>query len=122
MVSTSDNFPHFEKTVNSKQLHVDGKPYLILGAELQNSSMSSAEYMQPIWPKLVDMNINTVLGNVTWEQIEPVEGKFDFDELDLVIKDARAHDLRLVLLWFGSFKNGKILGCRYDVRFLTSYI
>ena len=101
------SFPHFEKIPGSKQLHVDGKPYLILGAELQNSSMSSAEYMKPIWQKLVDMNINTVLGNVTWEAIEPEEGKFDFSELDRVVEDARAHGLRLVLLWFGSFKNGE---------------
>lgn len=106
MVSVNKNFPHFEETVNSKQLYVDGKPYLILGAELQNSSMSSAEYMKPIWPRLVDMNINTILGNVTWEQIEPVEGQFDFEELDFAIRDAREHGFRLVLLWFGSFKNG----------------
>lgn len=107
--SLTSKFPHFEKIPQSRQLHVDGKPYLILGAELQNSSMSSAEYMKPIWPRLVDMNINTVLGNVTWEQIEPEEGRFDFHELDLVVDDARASGLRLILLWFGSFKNGMCL-------------
>lgn len=85
---------------------VDGKPFLILGAELQNSSMTSADYMKTIWPKLKEMNINTVLGCVTWEMIEPSEGKFDFAELDKVIRDARDHGLRLILLWFGAFKNG----------------
>jgi GH35 family endo-1,4-beta-xylanase len=40
--------------------------------------------------------------------IEPEEGKFDFSELDKVIQDARQHDLHLVLLWFGSSKNGQI--------------
>jgi GH35 family endo-1,4-beta-xylanase len=108
MATESSTFPHFEETPNSKQLYVDGKPYLILGAELQNSSMSSAEYMKPIWSKLAAMNINTILGNVTWEQIEPEEGKFDFEQLDLVIRDARAHGFRLVLLWFGSWKNGQL--------------
>lgn len=57
--------------------------------------------------KLVDMNINTVLGSVTWEDIEPDEGNFDFTILDGVVKGARAHGLHLVLLWFGSFKNGR---------------
>lgn len=92
---------------------VDGKPFLILGAELQNSSMTSADYMRSIWPKLKDMNINTVLGCVTWEMIEPSEGKFDFTELDKVIQDARDHDLHLILLWFGAFKNG-IYGSIFD--------
>lgn len=53
------------------------------------------------------MNINTVLGCVTWEDIEPDEGNFDFAVLDGVIESARAHGLHLVLLWFGSFKNGR---------------
>lgn len=88
---------------------VGGEPFLILGAELQNSSMTSADYMKTIWPKLKDMYINTVLGCVTWEMIEPIEGKFDFTELDKVIQDARDHDLHLILLWFGAFKNGMII-------------
>lgn len=78
----------------------------MLGAELQNSSMTSAEHMKDIWPKLVDDNINTVLGCVTWEQIEAREDEFSFTELDKVLVDARSHGLHLVLLWFGSFKNG----------------
>ncbi|KAK6000329.1 hypothetical protein QM012_003961 [Aureobasidium pullulans] len=52
------------------------------------------------------MNMNTVLGSVSWEQIEPTEGNFDFKALDEGLLDARAHDLHVVLLWFGSFKNG----------------
>ncbi|KAF7523491.1 hypothetical protein G7054_g11744 [Neopestalotiopsis clavispora] len=90
-----------------KQLHVQGKPFLILGGELQNSSLASAEYMKPVWQRLVDSHVNTVLGCVTWELIEPVEGDFDFGELDLIIQDARKHGLHLILLWFGAFKNGK---------------
>ncbi|KAG0652722.1 hypothetical protein D0Z07_0345 [Hyphodiscus hymeniophilus] len=100
------SIPHFEKIEKSQQLIVNGKPFLMLGAELQNSSMTCAAYMNTIWQKLVDTNINTVLGCVTWEDIEPVEGTFDFSELDQVIVGAREHGLRLVLLWFGSFKNG----------------
>lgn len=78
----------------------------MLAAELQNSSMTSWEYMIDVWPKLKEAHVNTVLGCVTWEQIEPEEGHFDFEEFDMIIKDARRHGLHLVLLWFGSFKNG----------------
>ncbi|RFU24064.1 hypothetical protein B7463_g12274, partial [Scytalidium lignicola] len=100
------SIPHLEKVEKSKQLIVNGKPFLMLGAELQNSSMTSAAYMDTVWQKLVDTHINTVLGCVTWEDIEPEEGKFDFSELDKIVEGARAHGLHLVLLWFGSFKNG----------------
>ncbi|EMD00161.1 glycoside hydrolase family 35 protein [Baudoinia panamericana UAMH 10762] len=102
----SKDIPHLRATATSKQLIVNGEPFLVLGAELQNSSLTSAAYMRGVWGKLKDAHINTVLGCVTWEHIEPEEGKFDFAELDQIVTDARAHGLRLVLLWFGSFKNG----------------
>ncbi len=104
--------PHLVSTESSKQLIVHGKPYLMLAAELQNSSMTSGDYMESVWQELVDASINTVLGCVTWELLEPVEGSFDFTELDKVILEARKHGLHLVLLWFGAFKNGQ---CRYPV-------
>jgi hypothetical protein len=62
--------------------------------------------MKPIWPKLADANLNTVLAVVSWELTEPQEGKFDFSLVDGLIKEARDHNLRLIFLWFGSWKNG----------------
>jgi hypothetical protein len=103
----SSHIPYLRQTANSKQLIVKDEPFLILGGELQNSSFSSPEYMSDVWTKLTTMNMNTVLGSVSWEQIEPTEGKFDFKSLDRVLLDARAHGLHVVLLWFGSFKNGE---------------
>ncbi|THX54637.1 beta-galactosidase [Aureobasidium pullulans] len=102
----SSHIPHLHQTANSKQLIVDGEPFLMLAGELQNSSFSSPEYMKDVWSKLTTMNMNTLLGSVSWEQIEPTKGDFDFTSLDQVLLDARSHNLRVVLLWFGSFKNG----------------
>jgi beta-galactosidase GanA len=99
--------PQLQQYGTTKQLLVDGKPFLMLGGELQNSSMSSAEYMSEIWPKMVATNVNTLLGCVPWEMVEPEEGKFDFSELDKIIMGAREHGLHLILLWFGTWKNGK---------------
>ncbi|EAU31428.1 conserved hypothetical protein [Aspergillus terreus NIH2624] len=106
MSSAASSIPHLRETTGGKGLVVDGRPFLMLAGELQNSSLTSAEYMDTVWQKLVDTHFNTVLGCVTWEMIEPVEGQFSFEELDKVILGARKHGLRLVLLWFGSFKNG----------------
>ncbi|KAL1601385.1 hypothetical protein SLS60_006297 [Paraconiothyrium brasiliense] len=93
--------PHLRSTQTSQQLIVHSKPYLICGAELQNSSFSSGKYMRELWPSLVDMNLNTVLGSVSWEMVEPEEGLFDFSEVDRIILDARIVGLKLILLWFG---------------------
>lgn len=103
----TSSIPRLVKTANSKQLHVNGKPFLMLPAELQNSSFTSEEYMSTVWQNLKDTNANTILGCITWEMIEPIEGQFDFSRLDKMITGAREFDLHLVLLWFGSFKNGK---------------
>lgn len=100
--------PRLRKVGGSWHIEVDGEPWFMLGGELQNSSMSSARYMQEegVWANLRKMNINTVLGPVCWEDIETEEGQFDFGELNTILKDARSHGLRLILLWFGSYKNG----------------
>ena len=105
ILNAQPNYPHLEKTGLTTHLVVDGKPFIILGGELGNSSFTSLEYMEPIWPKLNAMNLNTVLASVYWELIEPVEGKFEFELYDKLIRKARNYNLKLVLLWFGSWKN-----------------
>ncbi|KAG7423853.1 hypothetical protein Forpi1262_v015169 [Fusarium oxysporum f. sp. raphani] len=100
-------YPHLRRSdKGSVQLIVKGKPFLMLPGELHNSSLSSAKFMSEVWPKMKSDHINTLLGSVTWEMIEPKEGHFDFSELDLVLQGAREHDMHLVLLWFGTYKNG----------------
>ncbi|KLP06742.1 related to beta-galactosidase [Fusarium fujikuroi] len=100
-------YPHLRRSdKGSVQLMVKGKPFLMLPGELHNSSLSSAKFMSEVWPRMKSDHINTLLGSVTWEMIEPKEGHFDFRELDLVLKGAREHDMHLVLLWFGTYKNG----------------
>jgi beta-galactosidase GanA len=97
--------PYLQKQGSATQLIVNNKPFLVLGGELGNSSASSLQYMKPIWPKLKQMHVNTVLTPVYWELIEPEEGKFNFTLLDSIISDARANNLHLILLWFGAWKN-----------------
>ena len=97
--------PHLRKQGTATQLIVDDKPFLVLAGELGNSSSSGLEYMRPVWPKLAALKLNTVLIPVYWELIEPVEGKFDFTLVDGLIQDARKYNLRLVPLWFASWKN-----------------
>jgi hypothetical protein len=98
--------PYLRRQGSATQLIVDGKPFLALAGELGNNTATNLAYLESKWPKLVATRLNCVLAAVSWAQVEPEEGKFDFSVLDGVIQGARRHNLRLVLLWFGSWKNG----------------
>jgi beta-galactosidase GanA len=97
--------PEIVRRGEAVQLVVHDKPFLVLGGELSNSAASSPAYMAPVWPRLRAMNLNTVLAPVSWQLIEPEEGRFDFASVDALLAGARREHLHLVLLWFGAWKN-----------------
>jgi len=88
-------------------LLVDGKPFLILAGQIHNSSAWPSELPQ-VWESMAALHANTVEAPVYWEQLEPQPGKFDFTNVDAVINGARVHNLHVVLLWFGTWKNGNM--------------
>jgi len=94
-----------EKDGNAARLMIDRHPFLILGGELGNSSASSTEYLKPYWQRFRQMNLNTVIVPVYWELMETEEGRFDFTLVDSLLDEAGRYDLKLVLLWFGTWKN-----------------
>lgn len=89
------------------QLMVDDQPFIMIAGELHNSSNSSIEYMNSLWPSLKRLNLNTVIASIAWEQIEPQEGQFDFTLLDNLVEGARQNNMRVVVLWFASWKNSE---------------
>ncbi|MCH8615447.1 DUF5597 domain-containing protein [Sphingomonas sp. SM33] len=96
--------PRIETKAGRHALFVDGAPFLILGAQVHNSSNYPAT-LPKVWSTVRALNANTVEMPVAWEQIEPQEGRFDFSFVDELLKQARQNDVRLVLLWFGTWKN-----------------
>ncbi len=87
-------------------LMLDGSPFLILGGQINNSSAWPAT-LPDVWLFIEGMHANTVEAPVYWEQLEPRPGQFDFSNVDMLVTQAREHNVRLVLLWFGTFKNGE---------------
>ncbi len=132
----TQTIPYLKKEGGRTQLIVDDMPFLMLAGELSNSASGSVEqmlggdnpvprkvyrmlngslgndssfdmdYKGSIWQQMVDLNVNTVLPAISWEMIEPEEGKFDFTVVDAMIEGAREKNLRLIPLWFGTWKNG----------------
>ena len=85
-------------------LLVDGAPYLMLSAQVNNSSSWPA-MLPKVWPAVTQLHANTVEVPIAWQQIEPREGEFDFSFLDTLLVQARERQVRVVLLWFGTWKN-----------------
>jgi hypothetical protein len=86
-------------------LLVDGKPFFMFGAQAHNSSGWPGMLPQ-LWSAAGEMHVNTIEIPIYWEQIEPEQGKFDFSLIDTLLNQSRQHNVHLVLLWFGTWKNG----------------
>jgi len=97
--------PHLVRENGRHALIVDGAPYLVLGAQCGNSS-AWASTLPKVWPALEYLHANTLEAPIYWEQFEPEPGEFDSSAVDLLIEQAREHGVRLILLWFGTWKNG----------------
>ena len=97
---------HLEHRGNSSaRIVANGKPMLMIGGELGNSSASTPEDVKRTFSHLHKMGLNTVLVPISWELIEPQEGTLDMSMLGVILTEARRNELKVVLLWFGAWKN-----------------
>jgi hypothetical protein len=97
--------PRIEKKDGRSALFVDDAPYLILAAQVRNSSSWPARFPK-LWPTLEYLNVNTVEVPVYWDQFEPRPGQYDYTLIDMLLAEARRHHVHLVPLWFATWKNG----------------
>lgn len=96
-----------ERRNGKKMLIVKERPFIMLAGEVHNSSSSSVSYMEGVYDQADALGMNCLLLPVTWELVEPEEGKFDFSLVDALVLQARARGKKLVFLWFGAWKNAK---------------
>lgn len=107
--ASAQNRTETPKLVRSANGHptfmVDGKPFMILGGQCGNSSNWPA-VLPSVWETMHNMNANTLEIPIYWEEIEPVQGQYDMTSVQRLLDQARENDMRLVLLWFATWKNG----------------
>jgi beta-galactosidase GanA len=99
--------PRIEKTNGQVRLVIDGAPFLMLGGQVHNSTSSNPEQLIKALDSLVGLHANFAEVPLYWESIEPNPGQFDFHSVDDAVQAARQRALRLVFLWFGTWKNGE---------------
>lgn len=98
--------PELKKLDNGRHtLFVDGEPFFVLGGQCGNSSNWPSQ-LPEVWKTMNEMHANTLEIPVYWEVVEPEQGKYDFSSVQLLLDQARQQDMRLVLLWFATWKNG----------------
>ena len=95
--------PQLVATGAQHKLLVDGKPFLMLGGQVDNR-VYVPDLMAKVLPGFASYHGNTVEFPVPWKLIEPAEGTFDFTGVDRIVRDIRAHGLRAIVLWFGTWK------------------
>jgi hypothetical protein len=104
--STASSIPHLEKRDGMTKLIVEGRPFICVAGELANTTSSDREATKAAIARLAAANLNTILTVVSWDLVEPEEGKFDFSMIDYQIEAAHAAHVRLIFLWMASWKNG----------------
>ena len=101
--------PHIEEKNGHPVLMVEDRPLILIAGEVHNSDSSSPAYMERIWNIAGELGMNALLLPATWELIEPEEGRFDFSIPKALIDQARERGMRIVFLWFGSWKNAECM-------------
>jgi hypothetical protein len=95
-------------TVVKRVFMVDGKPFFPIGGQSCNSSGYNDKESETAFKIIKLIHGNTLEIPVYWDQVEPFEGKFDFTAIDALIASARRNEVRLILLWFATWKNGNM--------------
>jgi hypothetical protein len=102
----STPMPSIQRVNGQSRLIVDGAPFLILGVQWESDSCFSAEEMSPLFPHAAKLGANTATLPTYWREIEPETGRYVFTMLDERIRVARENGMRVIPLWFGTYKNG----------------
>jgi len=85
---------------------VKGKPFFPVGGQAHNSTSYVLEDLKVSFNAVKKLNGNSLAVTICWDRFEAAEGVFDRKYVTDIIQMARNENIKLVILWFGSWKNG----------------
>lgn len=91
--------------MNGFFLDKHGKPQLLMGLQANNSSTGSDMLAREIAAVQL-FGGNLFEAPVYWNQIEAQQDTYDFSMVQDLVDQCRVADLRLIILWFATSKNG----------------
>lgn len=102
----TQTMPHLVRYPTHVDFLVNGKPTLLFGGEIRNSSASTHAFLDTLWKPLRSLSLNFVLVPFSWRQFEPDEGTFDESLLSAIIQSAKKEGYSIAILWLATWKNG----------------
>lgn len=108
MMRQKNGVPEIREVGGIATLYVNGEPFQAFAGEVHNSAAYDPERMETeIWRNMDQTSLNTLIVPVYWETMEPEEGRYDFAQTDSLLKQAAKYRKKLILLWFGLWKNAE---------------
>ena len=80
---------------------------------LMRADNLTVEEMEPYFKIAKETNLNTLEVPVTWSQVETDKDVYDFSDVETYLDLAKKYDLKLNLIWYGSFTDGQSLTANY---------
>lgn len=82
-----------------------GKPFMPIGLQVHNSSTGSSMIKKAV-QAVKAYGGNCLEAPVYWCCVEPEQDRYDMELVKGIVDEARSAGLHLILLWFGTSKNG----------------
>lgn len=92
-------------------IDVDGKPFLMLGAQLRTDFFMQLEgkslnELDEYFKLASSLNITCLQAPICWSYVEPIKDHYSNKYIDKFIELCEKNDMKLEILWFGSYMCG----------------
>lgn len=114
--------PYSYYATTTKHLMVNGKPFLMLGAQLRTDfflqlDKKTPDELAPYFELAANMNVLVVQVPVAWRDIEPEKDAYTSSLVEKYIELCDKYQMKLEILWFGSYM------CGYSVEgYIPDYV
>ena len=85
-----------------------GKPFFPLGGQPGTNVSFLPGDLDNFYKGAKHLRLNSAEIQIYWRQINPEPGVYDFTDVDRILGELRQNNLKWLLTWFGTWKNGTL--------------